>query len=156
MVNQSRWNVSGATVFQLVAEIFLVVVAVLFALQLRGISIIPLLNTVTPAIVFAVLMVLLQGAFGLYRRDRKLGIGAYAVRLFVCMLIGAPIAYLTADLLPGGGRFRDDGRRFGHARLRRSGPRSAAGHLAGAEAGACRTACWCSAPARRRGSSRPR
>ena len=106
MVNQSRWNVSGATVFQLVAEIFMVVVAVLFALQLRGISIIPVLNTITPAIVFAVLMVLLQGAFGLYRRDRRLGIGTYAVRLFVCILIGAPIAYLTADLLPGGGRFR--------------------------------------------------
>ena len=83
MVNQSRWNVSGATVFQLVAEIFMVVVAVLFALQLRGISIIPVLNTITPAFVFAVLMVLLQGAFGLYRRDRRIGIGTYAVRLFV-------------------------------------------------------------------------
>ncbi len=105
--HQSLGNVSGATVVQLVAEILLVVVAVLFAFQLRGIPIVPLLHTVTPALVFAVLMVMLQGAFGLYRRDHRLGIGAYTARLLLCMLIGAPIAYLTADLLPGGGRFRD-------------------------------------------------
>lgn len=107
MFSQVRWNVTGATVFQLLAEVFLVVVAVLFAIRLRGIPIVPLLQTITPAVVFAMVMVLLQGAFGLYRRDRKLGLSTYAFHLFLCMLIGVPIAYLTADLLPGGGRFRE-------------------------------------------------
>jgi len=104
---QSLGSVSGATVLQQLAEAFLVVVAVLFAFQLRGFPVVPHLSTIAPALLFAVLMVLLQGAFGLYRRDHRLGIGTYAVRLFLCMLIGAPIAYLMANFLPGGGRFRD-------------------------------------------------
>jgi len=104
---QSLGSVSGATVLQQLAEAFLVVVAVLFAFQLRGFPVVPHLSTIAPALLFAVLMVLLQGAFGLYRRDHRLGIGTYAVRLFLCMLIGAPIAFPIANFLPGGGRFRD-------------------------------------------------
>lgn len=107
MVSPATWNVSAATLFQLVAEVFWVVMAVLIANEVRGIPIIPLLDTLAPAFLFAVLMVSLQGALGLYRRDRKLGLGAYAVRLLLAMLIGAPLAYLTADLLPGGGQFRE-------------------------------------------------
>ncbi|MEP7183470.1 MAG: TIGR03013 family XrtA/PEP-CTERM system glycosyltransferase, partial [Betaproteobacteria bacterium] len=63
-------------------------------------------DAVLPAFVFAVLMVCLNGAFGLYRRDRKIDFGVYIARLFLALLIGAPISYAVAELLPGGDRFQ--------------------------------------------------
>ena len=59
-----------------------------------------------PALMFAVTMVVFIGAFGLYRRDRKFHFGAYVGRLMLAMLIGAPIAYVAATLLPGGVGFQ--------------------------------------------------
>ena len=105
--SSTRWNVSGATLFQLVAEAFWVVLAVVLAFRLRGVSHAPMLATLAPALVFAVLMVLILGAFGMYRRDRKIGMTVYALRLFLAMLIVVPLVYLTADVLPGGRPFRE-------------------------------------------------
>jgi sugar transferase (PEP-CTERM system associated) len=51
-------------------------------------------------------MVSLNFAFGLYRPGRKLPLAAHVGRIVLAMLIGAPIAYLSADLLPGGTPFR--------------------------------------------------
>jgi sugar transferase (PEP-CTERM system associated) len=60
-----------------------------------------------PAVAFAVVMVALSGAFGLYRRDNRLDLQAYVGRLVLATAIGAPIAYLTAEHLPGGSLFRE-------------------------------------------------
>ncbi len=106
MASHARWYSTGAMVFQLLAEALLVVVAVMFAIFLRGISMAPLPKVVLPAVMFAIAMVALQWATGLYRRNRRLGFGAYAGRLLLCLLIAAPIVYFTADLLPGGERFK--------------------------------------------------
>jgi sugar transferase (PEP-CTERM system associated) len=105
--SSTRWNVSGATLFQLVTEAFWVVLAVVLAFRLRGVSHAPMLATLVPALMFAVLMVLILGAFGMYRRDRKIGMTVYALRLFLAMLIVVPLVYLTADVLPGGRPFRE-------------------------------------------------
>src|SRR5690606_7470791 len=43
-------------------------------------------------------------------RDQKLPFSTYVGRLFLAMLIGAPIAYVTADLLPGGDSFQQTAR----------------------------------------------
>lgn len=60
-----------------------------------------------PAAAFSLLMVFLNGAFGLYRHDQsRLDFWVYFSRLFFAMLIGAPVAYWAASLLPGGGEFR--------------------------------------------------
>jgi len=90
---------------QLAAELSWLFVAAILALALHGNSTRPL-GTLAPALVFAVLMVFLNGAFGLYRRDHKLRFGEYVTRLFLAMLIGAPIAYLVAAVLPGGDDFQ--------------------------------------------------
>jgi sugar transferase (PEP-CTERM system associated) len=110
VVAASRWNVSVATLFQLAAEAFWVVLAVVLAFQLRGVATVPVFEMLIPAFVFAILMILLLGALGVYRRDRKIGLGVYANRLFVAMLIAVPIAYLSADVIPGGRAFQDTAR----------------------------------------------
>ena len=106
MLNAFPWKVSGATLLQLGAELSWLFVAAVIALVLNGSPARPIPSTLVPAIVFALLMVFLNGAFGLYRRDQKLGLGEYIARVFLAMLIGAPIAYLVADLLPGGDNFQ--------------------------------------------------
>jgi sugar transferase (PEP-CTERM system associated) len=102
-----RRNISGATVFQLGAELSWLFIAVVLALEYRNRLATPVLNAVAPAFVFAVLMVCLNGAFGLYRRDTRLTFGAHVARMFLALLIGVPIAYLLARVLPGGERFQD-------------------------------------------------
>lgn len=107
MDSSPRWNVSRATLFQLVADAFWVVLAVVVAFWLHGVAHAPILATLAPAFVFAMLMVLILGAFGMYRRDRKIGLAVYAFCLTIAMLIVVPLAYLTADLLPGGRPFQE-------------------------------------------------
>jgi sugar transferase (PEP-CTERM system associated) len=106
MFSASRSHLSGATLLQLGVEISWLVIAVLIALWLRGDPARELLDVLPPALLFAVLMVFLNGAFGLYRRDQKLSFGVYAVRLFLAIAIGATIAYSVANILPGGGVFQ--------------------------------------------------
>ena len=59
-----------------------------------------------PALVFALLMVGLNAAFGLYRRDRPLPFGEYSVRQAAALGIGLPVAYLALNNLPGGAVFQ--------------------------------------------------
>ncbi len=106
MVNLLRWNIPRATLAQLGADLSWLLAAVLLARWLHGQSATAVMSNLAPAIVFAVIMVFLISAFGLYRRDRRLGFGGYASGLFLAMLIGAPLAYLTASVLPGGERFQ--------------------------------------------------
>jgi len=49
-----------------------------------------------------VLMVCLNAAFGLYRRDRPLPFGEYVVRQAAALVIGLPIIYVSSHILPGG------------------------------------------------------
>jgi sugar transferase (PEP-CTERM system associated) len=92
---------------QLVAETFWVVVAVLLAMRLNDIPIFPLGDVLVPAGVFAALMVFLQLALGVYRRDADLEFGAYFGRVVLALLIAAPVAYFVADvLLRAGDGFR--------------------------------------------------
>ena len=100
-------SLSGATLFQLGAEGLWLFFAVILALKFHGQLAAPVLTAGAPAFVFAVLIVSLNGAFGLYRRDAKIPFGAHVTRMFLALLIGVPIAYLVARILPGGDRFND-------------------------------------------------
>jgi sugar transferase (PEP-CTERM system associated) len=107
MSRSSRWNVSSATVIQLASEAAWVLLAVQCALFLNGRAALPRLSLLIPALVFAILTVLVLGMFGTYRRDRKTTLTAYATRLVFAMVIALPLAYFTADVLPGGRPFQD-------------------------------------------------
>src|SRR5437899_4287789 len=99
-----RQNVAGATVVQLGLELGCLVGAVLLALSYHG----PLAphDAFGPALVFAVVMVCLNGAVGLYQRDRGLPFGEYLLRRFLALLMGFALAYLSARALPGGAFFQ--------------------------------------------------
>jgi sugar transferase (PEP-CTERM system associated) len=106
VVNLLRRSIPPAALAQLGAEAVWLLIAVLIARWLDGEPTAAITRNLGPALVFALTMVVFIGAFGLYRRDRKFVFSAYVGRLLLAMLIGAPVAYATATMLPGGGDFQ--------------------------------------------------
>ena len=94
----------GVAFLQLWLELGWLVAAVVLAVRYH--STLSSLSVVTPALVFALLMVGLNAAFGLYRRDRRLIFGEYAVRQSAALVIGLPAAYAVSHMLPGGTVFQ--------------------------------------------------
>ena len=94
----------GVAFLQLWLELGWLVAAVVLAVRYH--STLSSLSVVTPALVFALLMVGLNAAFGLYRRDRRLTFGEYAVRQSAALVIGLPAAYALSHMLPGGTVFQ--------------------------------------------------
>ena len=101
MFNVLRQNVSGATLFQLGAELSWLFAAILLVLHLDGLSFDRYSEVALLAFFFAATMVCLNGAFGLYRRSEILSTGGYFLRVILAPAIGIPLAYLGAQLLPG-------------------------------------------------------
>ena len=94
----------GVAFLQLWLELGWLVAAVVLAVRYH--NTLSSLSVVTPALVFALLMVGLNAAFGLYRRDRRLTFGEYAVRQSAALVIGLPAAYALSHMLPGGADFQ--------------------------------------------------
>ena len=101
MLSLLRKNIPGITLLQLTSDAFCAVIAVMLALRFRGYLTLPATATLAPACAFAIMTVCLNGAFGLYRRDRKMAFREQVGRIFFAAAIGAPPAYLIADLMPG-------------------------------------------------------
>lgn len=93
--------------FQLVADAFWIIFAVVLAFRLRGMPNLSWMPMMLPALVFAVLMMSSLGALGTYRHDRKIGLVVYAIRVLLAMLVAVPVAYLTANVMPGGEAFKE-------------------------------------------------
>ena len=106
LVNSLRSNATRTWLPQLAAEIALLLLAVLVARWLDGQPPAAVARNLGPAIVFALIMVSLNFVFGLYWRPDRLSLSAYIARLVLAMAIGAPIAYLSVNLLPGGPTFQ--------------------------------------------------
>jgi sugar transferase (PEP-CTERM system associated) len=53
------------------------------------------------ALLFAAILVCLNGAFGLYRRGQSLSWAAYVLRVVLAPAIGIPLAFVVAELIPG-------------------------------------------------------
>ena len=106
IVNSLRSNTSRIWLPQLAAELVWLLLAVVVARWLDGQPAAGGTPNFGPAIVFALIMVSLNFMFGLYRRPDRLSLATYVARLVLAMAIGAPIAYLTVDLLPGGTPFQ--------------------------------------------------
>jgi sugar transferase (PEP-CTERM system associated) len=97
----------GATFLQLGLELGCLVVAVVLAVGYHSDqSALLSLEVVASALVFALLMLCLNAASGLYRRDRQLPFGEYVVRQSVALAIGLAIAYGASIMLPGGVAFQ--------------------------------------------------
>jgi sugar transferase (PEP-CTERM system associated) len=105
--NLLRQNITGATLLQLGADLSCLFFAVIVAMRLHGHPGYPFESLAIPAMAFAVLIVCLNGALGLYRRDRKLIFAAHVGWIFFALLLGVPAAYLLANLLPSGEIFQD-------------------------------------------------
>ena len=101
MFNVLRQNVSGATLFQLGAELSWLFAAILLILGLDGLQPDRHPQVALLAFFFAATMVCLNGAFGLYRRSQALSTSGYFLRVILAPAIGIPLAYLGAQLLPG-------------------------------------------------------
>ncbi|HEV8553930.1 MAG TPA: TIGR03013 family XrtA/PEP-CTERM system glycosyltransferase [Casimicrobiaceae bacterium] len=104
MSSLSRQQGGGAPLLQLGLEMGWLVAAVVLAVRYH--SALSSLNVVAPALMFAVLMVGLNAAFGLYRRDGPVPFGEYVLRQSAALVIGLPIAYVSSQILPGGAVFQ--------------------------------------------------
>jgi len=93
-----RQNVSGATLFQLGAELSWLFAAILFVLHFGG-QPITHSDVALLAFVFAVTITCLNGAFGVYRRSHQISTGAYFLRVILAPAIGIPLAWLVMQLL---------------------------------------------------------
>jgi sugar transferase (PEP-CTERM system associated) len=102
----SRHDVPRAVLLQLGVEFCWLIAAVLLTLRFAARLEIPSSEAYLLALVFASLIVSLNGAFGLYRRVENLSIGAYTLRFVLAPVIGIPLAYLIAHTLPGGESFQ--------------------------------------------------
>lgn len=108
MVSFLRQNITLATFMQLLVELSWLVAAGTIAIH-YGVRLgEPLMAAAPSATIFAVLLLALNGAFGIYRRNEKLSTGAYVLRVLLAAAIGVPLAYLADGLLPAGGRFQDN------------------------------------------------
>lgn len=96
-----RQNVSGATLFQLGAELSWLFAVIMLVLRLDETQAVAHPEVAILAFCFALAIICLNGAFGLYRRSQALSMGAYFLRVILAPAIGIPLAYLGMQLLPG-------------------------------------------------------
>jgi sugar transferase (PEP-CTERM system associated) len=103
MVRVFRHHIPVGTIVQLLADtgIFLgsVLLAVYVQLAPYGASTSAVLEA---SIGFALLMLAVNSAFGLYRRDDAATFAVTVGRLLLALLLGSPLAYLLFYLMPGG------------------------------------------------------
>lgn len=107
MISLFRHYVPIATLLQLALEggVFFVAMLLAITLQSQGVD-----NDASPlsaALTFAGLMVCINGALGLYRRQSVPSLSHFASRLLIALLIGFPIAYLLFFALPHGSVYQD-------------------------------------------------
>lgn len=107
MNNLVHRHIGSARILQLGLELGWLVAAVVVAVRYRSDdSSLLFLGVVAPAFVFAILMVSLNAACGLYSRDRQMPVLEYVIRELPAVAIGLPIAYLASLVLPGGMPFQ--------------------------------------------------
>jgi sugar transferase (PEP-CTERM system associated) len=102
-----RQNFSAATLAQLAVELLWLFAAGAAVLHLDSQLGWPARSVVVPALVFATIILVLNGAFGIYRRGEKVTSRGYLVRLLVAPSIGVTLAYVVANVLPGGREFQE-------------------------------------------------
>ena len=103
-----RQGIGAATLLQLVADLSWLFVAGILVIRFNERFAIPVDSIVFPALLFAVVIVVLNIAFGMYRRADKLTSSTYLVRTLLVPAIGVPLAYVIAETLPTGRLLQDN------------------------------------------------
>jgi sugar transferase (PEP-CTERM system associated) len=101
VVNIFRHSVAAALAVQLAVELLCLFGIAVLASRLQTHLPPPLHALFMPALVFALLIVLLNVTFGLYRRPEKLTSSSYLTRVLLAPAIGVPLASLALDYMPG-------------------------------------------------------
>lgn len=101
MIKLFRHHVSLGSVFMLTADTALLLLVVPVAVAMNGEGR-QALETLLPAVVFAGLMLALNGSLGLYRRENGAGFGTYLGRVLLAVAIGIPVAYMLFSVTPHG------------------------------------------------------
>ena len=99
MFSVLRQNISGATLFQLGVELAWLFAVILLVLGLGTQQSFAHTDVPLIAFVFAVSIVCLNAAFGVYRHGQKLTPGAYFLRVVLAPAIGIPLGFMVAQLL---------------------------------------------------------
>ncbi len=108
MVNLFRHHIPAATLLQLLIEAGLFFCAVFVAVKLhRSGATLSEPAVLAPAAIFAALMVSVNGAFGLYRRDQSLDFVSFVARAVVALFVGFVVSYVTFGMFPYGNIFQD-------------------------------------------------
>jgi len=101
MIKLFRHHVSLGSVVMLTADtaLLLAVVPLAVAMQSGGREI---MDAVLPAVLFATLMLALNGSLGLYRREGGAGFGEHLGRVLLAVALGMPVAYMLFSVTPHG------------------------------------------------------
>ena len=103
MVSIFRHHFQLATILQLLAEAALFVFAVLLAVAVTNDrQWVSPFSAMLPAVSFAVVMLLMNGAFGLYQQDRRFLPGALVARLLMSLAAGVAVTYAAFFVIPNG------------------------------------------------------
>lgn len=103
MIRLFRHHIAVGSLMQLFADAVLFFAAVLLAVWVQERSpVVNPLGMLIPALSFAVLMVVINIAFGLYSRREPSSFGTLLGRSLLSVLIGVPLAYVIFTLLPNG------------------------------------------------------
>ncbi len=105
MISFLRQSMTAAMLLQFAIELAWLFGIGVLAIHIQDGMTKPLSHAAAPALAFAVVMVILNGAFGIYRCQEKLSSAAYVLRLCLAPAIGIPLAYLFVEVLPGGNQF---------------------------------------------------
>jgi len=108
VVNVFRSSVAAALALQLAVEVCCLFGVAVLAFHLQEHLPPPLHALVIPGLVFALLIILLNITFGLYRRPEKITSSSYLTRVLLAPAIGVPLASLVAQFLPGAHPLQDN------------------------------------------------
>ena len=108
LISFLRQNVAAATLFLLAAELSWLVIAAIGAIVFLQRIPIPEPIYAAPAFAYALLIVIFNIGFGVYRRKEKLARSSYFTRVCIASAVGTLFAYVIADWLPGGELFRQN------------------------------------------------
>jgi FlaA1/EpsC-like NDP-sugar epimerase len=101
MIKLFRHHVSVGSVVMLTADTLLLLAVVPLAVVLQGGGR-QAVEALLPAMVFAGLMLALNGSLGLYRREGGAGFGGHLGRVLLAVVIGIPVAYMLFSVTPYG------------------------------------------------------
>jgi sugar transferase (PEP-CTERM system associated) len=108
MFTALRQHLSPATIAQLAIELLWLVLAAMLVMDVASQLGAPARQLIVPALLFALAILSLNGAFGIYRRAEPVATSSYVVRLLLAPAIGVPLAYVAASLVPHGNVFQQN------------------------------------------------